>query len=204
MRAEQQVRRESAFLGGRFGLAFLATFTGAVPVALALLTRTYLLFLAAPAAALAVLLAASLASTRRLAMQNRMKDDFVAMVAHELRTPLTSIQGSVKTLLRLHDLDEMERRQFLEAVDRQSDRLCRLTDRLLLLQQLDAGVEPVSMTRVPLRTLTEYVLFELRGRTGRHEFRVDFEPELIEIGSTPASSCWSRSRRSVSRHNRSL
>jgi signal transduction histidine kinase len=118
----------------------------------------------------------------RLQELNQLKDDFVAMVSHELRTPLTSIQGSVKTLIQLgRDLDEEQRLSFLEAVDRQSDRLRRLIERLLVVARLEADAERVSFSAVPLRTLCEYVVFELRPSAGTHSFQFDFDPELVEV-----------------------
>jgi signal transduction histidine kinase len=118
----------------------------------------------------------------RLQELNQLKDDFVAMVSHELRTPLTSIQGSVKTLIQLgRDLDEEQRLSFLEAVDRQSDRLRRLIERLLVVARLEADAERVSFAPVPLRTLCEYVVFELRPTAGTHSFQFDFDPELVEV-----------------------
>jgi len=118
----------------------------------------------------------------RLQELNQLKDDFVAMVSHELRTPLTSIQGSVKTLIQLgDDLDHDQRMSLLEAVDRQSDRLRRLIERLLVVARLEADAERVSFAPVPLRTLCEYVVFELQPSAGAHSFHIDFDPELIEV-----------------------
>jgi len=138
-------------------------------------------FLALPLAAVYMGASASLKNTR-LQELNQLKDDFVAMVSHELRTPLTSIQGSVKTLIQLgRDLDEEQRLSFLEAVDRQSDRLRRLIERLLVVARLEADAERVSLSPVPLRTLCEYVVFELRPSAGAHSFQFDFDPELVEV-----------------------
>ncbi|MFN2544096.1 MAG: sensor histidine kinase [Actinomycetota bacterium] len=126
--------------------------------------------------------ASALLKNSRLQELNQLKDDFVAMVSHELRTPLTSIQGSVKTLIQLgHDLDEEQRLSFLEAVDRQSDRLRRLIERLLVVARLESDAERVSFAPVPVRTLCEYVVFELRPSAGAHSFQFDFDPELVEV-----------------------
>src|SRR5207248_1020199 len=136
---------------------------------------------ALPLAAVYKGVSASVKNTR-LQELNQLKDDFVAMVSHELRTPLTSIQGSVKTLIQLgRDLDEEQRLSFLEAVDRQSDRLRRLIERLLVVARLEADAERVSFSPVPLRTLCEYVVFELRPSAGAHSFQFDFDPELVEV-----------------------
>src|SRR5207247_9822349 len=83
---------------------------------------------------------------------NRMKDDFVAVVSHELRTPLTSIQGYIKTLLQLTgDLDVEQQRSFLEAADRQSERLRRLIEQLLVVSRLESHVEQLTVQSISIR-----------------------------------------------------
>ncbi|MDQ2983532.1 MAG: ATP-binding protein [Actinomycetota bacterium] len=68
------------------------------------------------------------------------RSDFVATVSHELRTPLASIHGAAKTL-REHDdrLPEARRRQLLDVVYEQSDRLAHLVDQILLANQIESG-----------------------------------------------------------------
>jgi two-component system phosphate regulon sensor histidine kinase PhoR len=65
--------------------------------------------------------------------------DFVANVSHELRTPLTAIRGYVETLLHAPPSDAADSRQFLEIIDRHSERLSRLTEDLLILSDLESG-----------------------------------------------------------------
>lgn len=109
----------------------------------------------------------------------RMKDDFVAVVSHELRTPLTSVQGYLKTLLQLgEDLDEEQRRSFLEAADRQSDRLRRLIEQLLVVARLESDAEPLTMTLVSVGQVARYVTDELRQSAHGHTFDLRFDPTL--------------------------
>jgi two-component system, OmpR family, phosphate regulon sensor histidine kinase PhoR len=68
-----------------------------------------------------------------------MRSDFVANVSHELRTPLTAIRGYVETLLHAPPSDAADSRQFLEIIDRHSERLSRLTEDLLTLSDLESG-----------------------------------------------------------------
>ncbi len=118
---------------------------------------------------------------------NRMKDDFVAMVSHELRTPLTSIQGYIKTLLQLSpDLQEEQRRSFLEAADRQSERLRRLIEQLLVVSRLESHVEPLVWQRVSLARVTAHVVDELRPRAHGHTFDLRFPAELPEVETDEA------------------
>jgi signal transduction histidine kinase len=76
----------------------------------------------------------------RLKALDRLKDEFVAVVAHDLRTPLTSIRGDVDMLLA-GDAGPLTEAQthFLGVVDRNSDRLQRLAGDLLLLARSEAG-----------------------------------------------------------------
>lgn len=61
-----------------------------------------------------------------------LRRDLIARVSHELRTPLTSLSGFIETLLlRESALSASQRRQYLEVMDRQADRLGRLVSTLL-------------------------------------------------------------------------
>jgi PAS domain S-box-containing protein len=70
----------------------------------------------------------------------QLRSDVVATVSHELRTPLTGVAGAAQTLLaRYDDLDDGVRRQLLEVVADQGDRMARIVDQILLTGMLDAG-----------------------------------------------------------------
>lgn len=118
---------------------------------------------------------------------NRLKDEFVAVVSHELRTPLTSIQGYVKTLIQLSDeLGEEQRRSFLEAADRQGDRLRRLIEQLLIVGRLESHVEPLTVSALSLGQLTRHVVDELRPLAHGHTFDVRFSPNLSLVETDEA------------------
>jgi len=69
----------------------------------------------------------------------RIKADFVANVSHELRTPLTSIKGYIETLLdKNYDTDE-EKKEFLEIIEENTDRLIAIASDLLVLSELESG-----------------------------------------------------------------
>jgi signal transduction histidine kinase len=105
-----------------------------------------------------------------------LEEDAVAAVIHEIRAPLTSIQGSIKTIIETgNDLDPETRASLLDAIDRQSDRLARLLDDLMVAARLDA--EPISPAPGPVsvRALTESVVEEFRAR-GTHALVIDAEP----------------------------
>ncbi|BBH67268.1 hypothetical protein ACTI_39530 [Actinoplanes sp. OR16] len=74
----------------------------------------------------------------RLREAERIKDEFISRITHELRTPLSSIHGYVEVLAD-PDLPAEAREQFLQRIQRNSDRLLALVDDMLLAAQAGAG-----------------------------------------------------------------
>lgn len=80
------------------------------------------------------------AANARLAELDQLKTDFVSMVSHELRTPLGLIKGYTGTLLRPDvALDADTRREFLQVIDDETDRLTELVTNLLDMSRIEAG-----------------------------------------------------------------
>jgi len=79
---------------------------------------------------------------------DRMKDEFVSTVSHELRTPLTSIKIAAEILLNHDDDDPETRLEFLEIIDRESDRLSRLINDVLDISRLESGEMPWQLEEV--------------------------------------------------------
>lgn len=70
------------------------------------------------------------------------RDSLVSIVSHEFRTPLHHIKGFTTSLLRTDvSWDEDTRKEFLEGIDREADRLAVLVSNLLDLSRLEAGHE---------------------------------------------------------------
>ncbi len=94
------------------------------------------------------LLAEQQRQVERLQQVDRLKDEFIALVSHELRTPLTSIRGYLE--LVLEDQLEPQQREFLEVIDRNSQRLLRLVGDLLFVAQHEAGHLSLDLQRLGL------------------------------------------------------
>lgn len=71
---------------------------------------------------------------------DKQRDQFLGRVSHELKTPLTTVKTYLAMLLR-HRMGELSAQQerALGIVDRNSDRLLRLIDDLLLVSRLTVG-----------------------------------------------------------------
>jgi len=98
---------------------------------------------------------------------NELKDGFVAMASHEVRTPLTSIIGYAKTLRRPEFSDDpAAREEFLEAIERQGDRLSRLVENLLASSRIEDERGRLALVPVSVADVMRDVLATLgpRGR----------------------------------------
>jgi len=104
---------------------------------------------------------------------NRMKSEFVAVVSHELRTPLTAIIGFAKTLRRPEFAnDESTRAEFLEAMERQGDRLLRLVENLLTVARLENSTLSPSIGRVSFGDLCREIIEGLGSSAERITARI--------------------------------
>jgi signal transduction histidine kinase len=92
----------------------------------------------------------------RMRQLDRMKDSFLATVSHELRTPLSTIRGYLEMLLE-GDFDGETSRRFLSVMQRNSDRLLRLIDELLLVARLTDEAMELDVTELDLADLTYQV-----------------------------------------------
>ncbi|MBA3551624.1 MAG: GAF domain-containing protein [Actinobacteria bacterium] len=115
------------------------------------------------------LLSQQRATVERLRELDQMKSDFVGIASHELRTPLAAIRGFTSTLIknrsRISDEQVMD---FVRIIDRQSDRLARLVEDLLLVSRIEAGTIQLQPKDVELRTFLHQAVEtfdpEARGR----------------------------------------
>ncbi len=94
----------------------------------------------------------------QLAQLDTARKEFVANASHELRTPIFSLGGFLE-LLADEDLDDETRREFLQTMRGQVERLTKLSTDLLDLSRVDAGqlrvtAEPVDLAEV-VRALAE-------------------------------------------------
>jgi PAS domain S-box-containing protein len=96
---------------------------------------------------------------RAEARSERLRKEFVATVSHELRTPLTAIEGWLDVLLSEEPggLNE-EQRRFLGTVKRNSERLHRLVDDLLVARQVETGTLSLDFEELDLDDLLRETL----------------------------------------------
>jgi two-component system phosphate regulon sensor histidine kinase PhoR len=91
---------------------------------------------------------------------DRMKSDFISSVSHELRTPLTSIKAYAETMLYDQNMPEETRKEFLQIINEESDRLTSLINGILEISRIESGTieivrKPVNITVVISRAVAD-------------------------------------------------
>jgi two-component system phosphate regulon sensor histidine kinase PhoR len=118
-----------------------------------------------------------------------MRRDFVANVSHEIRTPVTVIGGFAETLLNL-ELDEATRREYLNAILKQSQTMHRLVEDLLMLSTLENSSRAPEEEQVDLQAMVLSLAAEARALSqGRHTIEVHLDaPPLVRAAPTELES----------------
>ena len=81
----------------------------------------------------------------------RMKQDLLATVTHELRSPLTTILGTYRMLEERGDqLDAAGRAELIQMGARQSERLKRMIEQLLVAARFQEGATPLPLAQAEL------------------------------------------------------
>jgi signal transduction histidine kinase len=109
------------------------------------------------------------------------RNEFVAMVSHELRTPLTSIVSFSELIRGEAGGLTPDGIRFLDVIDRNADRLLRLTGDLLLLSRLEAGALPLDVAPVSVPELTSEAVRAASSVAASQDITVD-----ITTGTGPA------------------
>jgi signal transduction histidine kinase len=117
---------------------------------------------------------------RQLAQLDSARKRFIATASHELRTPVHSLGGFVE-LLQDEDLDEEDRRAFLEQIAEQVDRLRNLSADLLDLSKLEAGSLELHPEPTDVGALARSVSAEFTPAAARHRSDVDVHVGTEEI-----------------------
>ena len=82
---------------------------------------------------------------------NEFRSNLLDTVSHELRTPLTSIMGYTSRLLRNDiEIDEATKIKSLKVIKRQSERLSRMVEDLLIIPDIERKNLNIELTKIDL------------------------------------------------------
>ena len=111
--------------------------------------------------------------------------DFVANVSHELRTPVSIIKGFSETLLEdFENIKEKKRKDFLEKINRNANRLHSLIEDLLLLAQFDGNPNSLKLQTIDLTKTIREVVEECKSRWNPQELNVLLDLPNFEVPIT--------------------
>jgi heavy metal sensor kinase len=121
------------------------------------------------------------AMAESLRQSDQAKNAFIADVTHELRTPLTVIKGTIETLEDGALDDVAGRGPLLDSMQRETDRLIRLVNDLLVLTRADAGTLNMDIRPLDLAELARARCENLSTLAARRK---------VSLTVTGAESAW--------------
>jgi Na+/proline symporter/nitrogen-specific signal transduction histidine kinase len=103
------------------------------------------------------------AANEQLKSLDKLKDDFMSSVTHELRTPLTSIRAFTEMMIDDDEMELEQRRQFLEIVVGEAERLGRLVNQVLDMAKVEAGHAEWHNSDVYLQSVVRQAVNSISG-----------------------------------------
>lgn len=93
---------------------------------------------------------------KELKQVNEFRSNMIDTVSHEFRTPLTSILGYTSRLLRQDiQIDEATKQKSLKIIKKQSERLKRMIEDLLVIPDIEGARLNVNITNIPINNVIE-------------------------------------------------
>lgn len=102
----------------------------------------------------------------------KVRKDFVANVSHELRTPVTSIKGFTETLLDGAMDERAVLKEFLQIIQKESNRLQQLIEELLVLSDVERDGFRLQYDQVDLEKVITDALQLLSGSIARKKMNI--------------------------------
>ncbi len=111
-----------------------------------------------------------------------MKTDFISRVTHELRTPLTSIK-MFSEMLVMDSIPEQQKRDCVTIIQRETERLGKLVDRVLNFSKLESRNKVFSFAYEDIEVIAVEAIrfFEQQIRDKNFKIRLIVEPHLPKI-----------------------
>jgi len=131
-------------------------------------------------------LAAEAEGSRLDAEANRLRAALFSSVSHDLRTPLASIKAGVTSLLDdsvRHD--EIQRRELLQTILEETDRLNRVVGNIVDLAKARAGVMAPSTQPIAVDEVVESVVHRMRSLPRGVRMRIVLRDEVPEVRADP-------------------
>ena len=117
--------------------------------------------------------------TRLFMETERLRSALLSSLSHDLRTPLVSILGSATTLIDLEaDLEAEARRDLLETIREEAERLNRFVQNLLDMTRLGTGALRPKQEWIEIGDVIGASVRRLRRQLGERKVEITIEPAL--------------------------
>jgi two-component system phosphate regulon sensor histidine kinase PhoR len=124
---------------------------------------------------------AVLSDVTQLKEMDQMKTDLMSMVTHEIRTPLATVRGFAQILLK-GGIAGDKSKEFLEIINRQSNRLVNLVNDFLDITRIESGRQVITKGPVDVDKLIQNAVADLRPLADEKNIRLEY----VAPGNVPA------------------
>jgi len=115
-------------------------------------------------------------------VSNENSSMLLSTVCHELRTPLAIIRGYTSLLIDYDDsLENAEKHEYVESIDKATDRLVELVDDILDMSRLESGKLHLEKTLTALTELTREAVSEAQLRAPNYRMNYITEQDVPRI-----------------------
>ncbi|MFV8367017.1 ATP-binding protein [Flavobacterium sp. XS1P27] len=114
-------------------------------------------------------------ANQELVNKDIQKDEFLDTVTHELRTPITAIRAASEILHDDDDIPEELRKQFLQNIISESDRLNRLIDKILDLEKFETGKQKIYLSKNNITKTIKNTLESLNQLIKNKKINIEFD-----------------------------
>lgn len=115
----------------------------------------------------------------------RDRRQFVSNVSHELRTPLTSVRSYSEALSDGALEDPKLAREFLDVIQRETDRMIRMISDLLNLSRMDSNRQEMNLELIDLSRLVDHILDRFDMMLSSEEYANKDYKILRELSDKP-------------------
>jgi signal transduction histidine kinase len=113
------------------------------------------------------------ANIEEIKNNDRLRRDLIANISHDLRSPLASVQGYLETILiKEEKLSPAERKNYLEIVHKNIQRLSRLVEDLLELSKLDAKQIKPKSEQFSISELAQDVVLKFKPQAEKQHITI--------------------------------
>lgn len=97
-------------------------------------------------------------TSKELSKSDDLRKDLIANVSHDLRTPLTMVKSYAEMIRDISGDNPEKRRDHLQVIIDEADRLNKLVSDLLVLSKMQSGVEALNPTEFNMKDMVEGML----------------------------------------------